>query len=88
MVKGLRSAQPFERLAKPFMPVTLRPMTDYPDDVYAPSSLAQGPVDVDVDQIEANEAVPPGDLSLMSRRLGQRLRSARGTTRSMLKLMN
>lgn len=62
-------------------------MTDYPDDVYAPSSLAQLPVDVDLDQVEANEAGPPSDLYVLSRRLGQRLRSASGTTRSMLKLM-
>jgi len=63
-------------------------MTDYPDDVYAPSSLAQSPVDVDLDQSEPAEAGPPGDLYLLSRRLGQRLRSAGGTTRSMLRLMN
>ena len=88
MVKGLRSAQPFERLAKPAAPVTLRPMTDYPDDVYAPSSLAQLPTDVDLDQSEPDEAGPLGDLDSLSRRLGQRLRSARGATRSMLKLMN
>jgi len=62
-------------------------MSDYPDDVYAPSSLAQAPAEVDLDQVEANETLR-GDLSLLSRRLGQRLRSARGTTRSMLKLMS
>lgn len=63
-------------------------MTDFPDDVYAPSSLAQLPADVDLDEIEAKEARPPGGLDSLSRRLGQRLRGARGTTRSMLKLMN
>ena len=62
-------------------------MSDYPDDVYAPSSLAQAPAEVDLDQVEANETLR-GDLYLLSRRLGQRLRSARGTTRSMLKLMS
>jgi hypothetical protein len=63
-------------------------MTDYPDDVYAPSSLAQPPAETDLDQIETHPTDPPGDLYLMSRRLGQRLRSANGTTRSKLKLMN
>jgi hypothetical protein len=63
-------------------------MTDYPDDVYAPSSLAQPAVETDLDEIEAGEAGPAGDLSLLSQRLGQRLRSIRGTTPSMLKLMN
>ena len=63
-------------------------MTDYPDDVYAPSSLAQAPAETDLDQIETHRASPLGDLYLKSRRLGQRLRSIRGTTRSMLKLMN
>jgi hypothetical protein len=64
-------------------------MTDYPDDVYAPSSLAQAPGETDLDQIETHPTDPPGgDLYLMSRRLGQRLRSANGTTRSKLKLMN
>ena len=62
-------------------------MTDYPDDVYAPSSLAQAPNETDLDQIETNPTAP-GDLYLMSRRLGQRLRSASGTARSKLKLMN
>lgn len=88
MVKGLRSAQPFERLANAAAPVTLRPMTDYPDDVYAPSSLAQLPVDVDFDHSEPDEAAPPGGLDSLSRRLGQRLRGATGATRSMLKLMS
>lgn len=68
--------------------MTLRPMTDYPDDVYAPSSLAQLPVDVDLDHSEPDEAGPLGDLDALSRRLGQRLRGANGTTRSMLKLMD
>ena len=68
--------------------MTLRPMTNYPDDVYAPSSLAQLPVDVDLDQSEPDEAGPLGDLDSLSRRLGQRLRGANGTTRSMLKLMD
>jgi hypothetical protein len=63
-------------------------MSDYPDDVYAPSSLAQQSVEVDLDQSEADEAGPPSDLYVLSRRLGQRLRSVRGTTRSMLKLMS
>jgi hypothetical protein len=63
-------------------------MTDNPDDVYAPSSFAPVPTDVDLDQVEVNEAIPPGDLYLMSRRLGQRLRSANGNTRSKLTLMD
>jgi hypothetical protein len=63
-------------------------MSDYPDDVYAPSSLAQQSVEVDLDQSEPDEAGPPSDLYVLSQRLGQRLRSARGTTRSMLKLMS
>ena len=63
-------------------------MTDSPDDVYAPSSLAQAPAEVDLDTVEAKEAGPPDGLYLLSRRLGQRLRSTRGTTRSMLKLLN
>lgn len=63
-------------------------MTDYPDDIYAPSSLAQPPTETDLDQIETNPAQPPGDLYQMSRRLGERLRRATGTTRRMLKLMN
>ena len=62
-------------------------MTEYPDDVYAPSSLAQVPIDVDLDQSETEEA-GPGGLDSLSRRLGQRLRGARGATRSMLKLMS
>jgi hypothetical protein len=63
-------------------------MTYYPDDVYAPSSLAQPPAETDLDQIETNPADPPGGLYRMSRRLGERLRRATGTTRRMLKLMN
>ena len=63
-------------------------MTDYPDDVYAPSSLAQPAAETDLDQIEATPTDPPGDLDRMSRRLGQRLRSATGTTRRTLKLMS
>ena len=63
-------------------------MTDYPDDIYAPSSLAQQSVEVDLDQSQPDEAGPPGELHSLARRLGQRLRSARGTTRSMLKLMS
>ena len=63
-------------------------MTDNPDDVYAPSSLAQAPAETDFDQIETNRSDPPGDLYLMSRRLGQRLRNATGTTRRALRLMS
>lgn len=63
-------------------------MTDYPDDIYAPSPLAQLPADADLYQSEPEEAGPASDLYLLSRRLGQRLRRATGTTRSMLKLMN
>lgn len=63
-------------------------MTDYPDDIYAPSSLAQQPTETDLDQVATSPANPPGDLYLMSRRLGERLRRATGTTRKMLRLMN
>jgi hypothetical protein len=63
-------------------------MTDYPDDVYAPSSLAQPSAETDFGQIETNPTDPPGDLSRLSRRLGQRLRNATGTTRRTLKLMS
>ena len=63
-------------------------MTDYPDDVYAPSSLARPAAETDLDRIETNPSDPPGDLYLMSRRLGQRLRNATATTRRTLKLMS
>ena len=63
-------------------------MTDYPDDVYAPSSLAQVPAETDLDPIETNPSDPPGDLYLMSRRLGQRLRNVTGTTKRTLRLMS
>ena len=63
-------------------------MTEFPDDIYAPSSLAQPPTETDLDQIEPNPADPRGDLYLMSRRLGERLRRATGTTRKKLKLMS
>jgi hypothetical protein len=63
-------------------------MIDYPDDVFAPSSLAQLPADVDLDQSEPDEAGPLGGLDALSRRLGQRLRNVTGTTRTTLRLMS
>ncbi|HSE50571.1 MAG TPA: hypothetical protein VLB00_00155 [Gemmatimonadales bacterium] len=55
-------------------------MTDFPDDIYAPTSRAQPPVEIDLDQVETLEAEPTAGLSRMSQRLGDRLRSTRQQT--------
>lgn len=63
-------------------------MTDFPDDIYAPTSLAQPPADTDIDQAETTEADPPGRLYRMSQRLGARIRMRRGFTGGYLRLMD
>lgn len=63
-------------------------MTDFPDDIYAPTSLAQPPVEIDLDQVETIEAEPATGLYRMSQRLGDRLRSAKQQTpKRILRLM-
>lgn len=63
-------------------------MTDFPDDIYAPTSLAQPSVEIDLDQVEAIRAEPTTGLSRMSQRLGERLRSTKQhTSKRILRLM-
>jgi hypothetical protein len=63
-------------------------MTDFPDDIYAPTSLAQSPVEIDLDQVETIEAKPTTGLYRMSQRLGDRLRSTKQQTpKRILRLM-
>ena len=63
-------------------------MTDFPDDIYAPSSVRHAPVEIDLDQFDTIRAEPRTDLSRMSQRLGDRLRSAKQQTpKRILKLM-
>ena len=63
-------------------------MTDFPDDIYAPTSLAQPSADTDIDPVEASEFDPPGRLYRMSQRLGARIRVRQGSAGGFLKLMD
>ena len=63
-------------------------MTDFPDDIYAPTSLAQLPAETDIDQAETTPAEPLDGLTRMSRRLGTRIRKRQGTAGQYLRLMD
>ena len=63
-------------------------MTDFPDDIYAPTSMAQPAADADRVQVEAAPPVPLDGLTRMSRRLGARIRKRQGTVGGYLRLMD
>lgn len=60
-------------------------MTDFPDDIYAPTSMAQVAADADMVQVEAAPAEP---LDRLTRRLGARIRKRQGTAAGYLRLMD